>query len=828
MGRRAYLNRLALGRSPYEAPDRPSGSAANHEPASQRRVSALHADDYVQNYDERGHPINLESKSFGRELRRAKNDILSTMGIVVNEEGNIGGPTEQQKMDIIAAENDYGLVMATLDQISVFLGSWWTSSLMGRILTFRSYTHVPLLSIIHLERNNHGIMGFYFAGIPAWAVSTCLSFLRHHPLDRLIATCQNLFPNDNVLSRLVRASLNILQSATRGSLLVLAIQTYMYSLLQSLHLVHPYSLLGLKPLLPFGEHALMQLPMLPSDYSCGSLAGFLANVLRTPSLLVYVYVYLRPVVEIRLYRLIRRRLPKPIYADDLSVKVAYDNDLVDWMMPALGRRADEENRRSSLSFMEDLTYEVDFFRSWILSWFGFKTQQAAPSSEQTPEAHREIAQMGTGAPGIEQSQEERQTLVGPQGGHELGIHPPSEQSQRLSAPQSDGRSGTGGTLGTGVIFSESQVLPNEENRMSQSPTEMSSGDYADMAPLRRAMAIPTEDGQNGRLVQGGDNATETQRISRSNTLFSRPSSPATSSPASPLVRASLIHQNSDVITMQLEVLGNRHRQNPGAEEPRVNGELGQPPSNGELVDDQAISNMLDDLLANQGSNLATIVNSEAVDSDGLSNLTRGISPGSAETGAVSALPNSQTQGPGTEPRPVGIPTSNPRNALPNSTGLPNQTATHQRISEAAQASTNNNSSGTPPHASDDRAPQTSSADPHPTAHRVTILSSHPIDSLASHLASIITTVMFIPLESLYLRSLASSYLSATGAPAALRSDVHSMGLWGNGSSLSNTLAYFGKVALMMGVQTAVNASVWGIISGAAIRIGRKFCGWGSL
>lgn len=56
------------------------------------------------------------------------------MGIVVSEEGNMGGPTEQQKIDMIAAENDYGLVMATLDQISVFLGSWWTSSLMGRIL----------------------------------------------------------------------------------------------------------------------------------------------------------------------------------------------------------------------------------------------------------------------------------------------------------------------------------------------------------------------------------------------------------------------------------------------------------------------------------------------------------------------------------------------------------------------------------------------------------------------------------------------------------------------------------------------------------------------
>jgi len=98
----------------------------------QRRISPIHADGYVQHYDERGHPVNPESKSFGKELRRAKNDILSTMGIVVSEDTN-RGPNEQEKVDAIVAENDYGLIMVTLDQISVFLGSWWTTSLTGRI-----------------------------------------------------------------------------------------------------------------------------------------------------------------------------------------------------------------------------------------------------------------------------------------------------------------------------------------------------------------------------------------------------------------------------------------------------------------------------------------------------------------------------------------------------------------------------------------------------------------------------------------------------------------------------------------------------------------------
>lgn len=56
------------------------------------------------------------------------------MGVVVSgEDGNSGISNEQRKINLIAAENDYGLFVATLDQILVFIGSWWTSSLAGRV-----------------------------------------------------------------------------------------------------------------------------------------------------------------------------------------------------------------------------------------------------------------------------------------------------------------------------------------------------------------------------------------------------------------------------------------------------------------------------------------------------------------------------------------------------------------------------------------------------------------------------------------------------------------------------------------------------------------------
>jgi hypothetical protein len=88
----------------------------------------------MQQYDTRGHPVNPESRSLGKELRRAKNDILSTMGIVVSgEDRNSSMPNEQQRINQIASENDFGLVITTLDQLFIFFGTWWTSSVTGRV-----------------------------------------------------------------------------------------------------------------------------------------------------------------------------------------------------------------------------------------------------------------------------------------------------------------------------------------------------------------------------------------------------------------------------------------------------------------------------------------------------------------------------------------------------------------------------------------------------------------------------------------------------------------------------------------------------------------------
>lgn len=156
------------------------------------------------------------------------------MGIVVSgEDGKLGISKERQKVNLLTAENDYGLVMATFDQALNFLGSWWTLSLGGRIQvsstlvvisdsrlilnqTFKSYTHVPLVRLIRFERQAVGLMGFYFAGIPAWASAFSLSICRNHLLEPLMVFLQNqfLYLSDNdTYNRLVRRTFRVLNTA---------------------------------------------------------------------------------------------------------------------------------------------------------------------------------------------------------------------------------------------------------------------------------------------------------------------------------------------------------------------------------------------------------------------------------------------------------------------------------------------------------------------------------------------------------------------------------------------------------------------------------------
>jgi hypothetical protein len=543
--------------------------------------------------------------------------------------------------------------------------------------------------------------------------------------------------------------------------------------------------------------------------------------------------YLRPELEERIYRLVRRQLPKPTVVDELSIRVAYEENLIDWVVPTLGRRSSEEMRRAKLTLLDDIKCELAAFQGWVFSLFGLLSK---PKSDTQAKDGSQLERIETLRHSIETLQnelEEVQFRNVPFDGEPGGRFARRLGSFSRTNTVDIGRPVVGeAELALGMH----QVLTNE-NRMSQSPGEMSNDFFSEMATLGRTSAHSATTASQSQLSQtpGGEDTTTDRQNSRSNTLFSRPSSPETSPPTSPRVRASLIHQSSDIITMQLELLGNRNRSVQGhgiASDllPRASQDNSGLRSSA-VSDRRSIAEFLEALILSQAAQQGL-----AADQDGVSNAT---AEASYTTAQDLPMIDHESQNLVEEALSIGHPpplpqegsTQNVPNVFPDGVEEPNDEEPDSQLPLAVGAAQSADLPSDPalgPSSLASRLPGLPVTTQSMIAHRVTLLSAHPVDSLASHLAAIISSIILSPLESLTLRSLAHSYLSTHPSSTTRLSDLHSMDVWFGGDSWSDGLAYTGRLVLMRGMQAALRAGVWGFLVGSTMRIGRKFCGWGTL
>ena len=81
MGRQQYLERLALGRSPFQ-----SGPATtNHANTQSQRQPAEAVNSTgasTQQYDSKGRPTNPATEAQNAKLRHASNEVLALVGVV--------------------------------------------------------------------------------------------------------------------------------------------------------------------------------------------------------------------------------------------------------------------------------------------------------------------------------------------------------------------------------------------------------------------------------------------------------------------------------------------------------------------------------------------------------------------------------------------------------------------------------------------------------------------------------------------------------------------------------------------------------------------------
>lgn len=123
-------------------------------------------------------------------------------------------------------------------------------------------------------------------------------------------------------------------------------------------------------------------------------------------------------------------------------------------------------------------------------------------------------------------------------------------------------------------------------------------------------------------------------------------------------------------------------------------------------------------------------------------------------------------------------------------------------------------------------------------YRITTLTAQAAGSMAQHLSGYITDILLFPLEALYVRSVALSFLSSPAANvegnrAAERwkAEVYPPGRWfgmGLRGGWRGVGDYMGKMVLVEGLEMGIGLAVWQVSVGLSWWVGRKWFDWGRL
>ncbi|KAL8730421.1 MAG: hypothetical protein Q9166_004059 [cf. Caloplaca sp. 2 TL-2023] len=192
MGRQAYLTRLALGRSAYE-PMHNGESPATFE--RQTRPSTGHttqqSDSYIQQFDDRGYPQNPRSRVISRRSRRAQNDVLATVGVllgpdhVASDSGTPHGkeqrgPISVRNYEETAAESELGFWMTCAHHLVILYIHERMTYARQRMQAFRFYAGVPFHRALRTEWNSSGPLLFLLVGLPGDVLTLVFKLLERN------------------------------------------------------------------------------------------------------------------------------------------------------------------------------------------------------------------------------------------------------------------------------------------------------------------------------------------------------------------------------------------------------------------------------------------------------------------------------------------------------------------------------------------------------------------------------------------------------------------------------------------------------------------------
>ncbi|EUC38606.1 hypothetical protein COCCADRAFT_32265 [Bipolaris zeicola 26-R-13] len=326
MGRQAYLDKIAFGRSAFEPTSCASQSSGYVQlESAQSEIPARYheatANNYMQLYDERGNPINPRSHQYGKKLRGAQNDVLASVGVVERRRSPAEGlpGSSEERIQLLEAEDTMGNAVALATTFAENICTWWIGTIRDRLLTFRYHHGLTFSQIVNSECALSGTSIMYAGFAPrvfaALNIQTAVySVFMYQPIERLLHATRASARTRNVFRRTRR----LLRTSLRVGLEILCCPFYYHTALQRLGLVPARPLLpSWRTLIPFA----LSSPLLPAylpQHATNSFADRFAVFFFSPAIILCSEHILERWVYACVYEAVESSIIRPDKPDTAS------------------------------------------------------------------------------------------------------------------------------------------------------------------------------------------------------------------------------------------------------------------------------------------------------------------------------------------------------------------------------------------------------------------------------------------------------------------------------------------------------------------------------
>ncbi|KAL2880916.1 hypothetical protein SGCOL_003566 [Colletotrichum sp. CLE4] len=153
MTRLGPLTAQALGRSPFDDVVDGEGDDDPHAP--------------TQQYDNRGRPVNPETKRMNRDMVRSHNEVMQVIGVAEPDNTPTTADVDSVRR-YFNYEDAVGTRLLRFGRALEIAGVWGINGMRLRILLYRRYADISFFELFQHERNQRSVSSALMTGLPTF------------------------------------------------------------------------------------------------------------------------------------------------------------------------------------------------------------------------------------------------------------------------------------------------------------------------------------------------------------------------------------------------------------------------------------------------------------------------------------------------------------------------------------------------------------------------------------------------------------------------------------------------------------------------------------